>query len=153
MCNLTMLQIWRIVWSSTSPHRPPIEPRDCMSRALKSNPTKHRLDTFPVMLNVLLEEDLGMFLPVCVSLFSLRLHRAPCHRKGLILIPPKLLWDSIMQDNANTESFISDLLPTHTHTQKRIKKTCQLEQHCLTQLFGCFLLICTFSELAPSLCC
>lgn len=42
-----------------------------------------------------------------------------------------------MQDNANTESFISDLLPTHT--KEDTKKICQLEQHCLTQLFFFYL--------------
>lgn len=37
-----------------------------------------------------------------------------------------------MQDNANSESFRSVLLPTHKHKAK----ICQLEQDCLTQRFS-----------------
>lgn len=83
--------------------------------------------------------------PQCVSVLpqALQPYRAPCHRKGLILIPSKLLWDSIMQDNANTDSFKSVWLPTHTQDKK-------LKQHCLTLLFLSFLLICTFNELFVS---
>lgn len=56
----------------TTPLPPtPVELR--LLRAVKSNAAKHLLATFPMMLNVSLEEDLGMFstLSLCVLLQAL----------------------------------------------------------------------------------
>lgn len=69
-----------------------------------------------------------MFSPVCLRVLpeALQPYRAPCHRKGLILIPSKLLRDSIMQDNANTvfQVCFTSYTHTHTHTKDERKKKC-----------------------------
>lgn len=100
------------------------------------------------MLNISLEEDPGMFSPVCLCVLpqALQPYRAPCHRKGLILILSKLLRDSIMQHNANIQVLqVCFISYTHTHTKDQ-RKNCRLEQHCLTLLF------CLFYLCAPSVC-
>lgn len=75
MSKFTMPWIWRMVCTTTlqhlSPPPTPVELR--LLRAVKSNAAKHLLATFPMMLNVSLEEDLGMFstLSLCVLLQAL----------------------------------------------------------------------------------
>lgn len=100
----------------------------------------------PVMLHVLLEEDLGMFsaLSLCSALGTTALWgTVPQERINIHSFPIR---DSITQDNANSESFWSVLLPTHKHKAK----ICHLEQDCLTQRFSFPFCLC--APLARELC-
>lgn len=66
-------------------------------------------------------------------------------------MPFQLLRDSIMQDNANTESFRSVLLPTHRHEDKNLPVGAG-SSDTANFFFLPFLPVHTFSERAFPLC-